>query len=152
MRLVGKGTCLVPSYAEKKVLPYTPQQMFDMVADVGAYPDFLPWCIATSIRASSEEELLADMVIGFKMFREQFTSRVTLERPNLIHVEYENGPFKYLKNHWKFESDSGGCLVDFSVEFEFRSHILEMTIGKVFTEAAHRMVSAFEKRAHSLYG
>jgi coenzyme Q-binding protein COQ10 len=142
----------MPSHSEKKTLPYTPEQMFDMVADVAAYPDFLPWCIATRIRSSNDEELVADMVIGFKMFREQFTSRVALEQPNLIHVEYENGPFKFLKNHWKFESDGEGCLVDFNVEFEFRSHILEMAIGKVFTEAVHLMVNAFEKRAKTLYG
>lgn len=142
----------MPSHAEKKILPYTPEQMFDMVSDVAAYPDFLPWCIALRLRSSSEEELVADMVIGFKMFREQFTSRVTLERPNLIHVEYEDGPFKFLKNHWKFEPDNKGCLVDFSVEFEFHSRILEMAIGKVFTEAVHRMVTAFEKRAKTLYG
>ncbi|NQU55779.1 MAG: type II toxin-antitoxin system RatA family toxin, partial [Rhodospirillales bacterium] len=85
--------------------------------------------------------------------REQFTSRVTLERPGSIHVEYERGPFKYLKNQWNFTFDQGGnCLVDFTVEFEFRSQLLEMAIGKVFTEAVHRMVAAFEKRAKVLYG
>ena len=127
--------------------------MFDMVADVAAYPDFLPWCIATRVRTSDANHLTSDMVIGFKMFREQFTSRVTLERPGLIKVEYERGPFKYLKNHWKFSSkEGGGCLVDFTVEFEFRSQLLEMAIGKVFTEAVHRMVAAFEKRAETLYG
>ena len=142
----------MPSHTEKKVLPHTPEQMFDMVADVAAYPDFLPWCIATRIRSLDETHMVADMVIGFKMFREQFTSRVILDRPASIQVEYENGPFKYLKNHWVFELEGGGrCLVDFSVEFEFRSHILEMAIGKVFTEAVHRMVSAFEKRADTLY-
>ncbi|MBC8270262.1 MAG: type II toxin-antitoxin system RatA family toxin [Rhodospirillaceae bacterium] len=141
------------SHAEKKVLPYTPEQMFDMVADVAAYPDFLPWCIATRVRSQDETHLLADMVIGFKMFREQFTSRVTLERPGVIHVEYERGPFKYLKNQWNFESDAdGNCLVDFNVEFEFRSQLLEMAIGKVFTEAVLMMVAAFEKRARFLYG
>jgi len=143
----------MPSHAEKKVLRHTSEQMFDMVADVAAYPDFLPWCIATRIRSTHEDLMVADMVIGFKMFREQFTSQVTLDRPASIKVEYENGPFKYLKNHWIFESDGDeSCLVDFSVEFEFRSHILEMAIGKVFTEAVHRMVSAFEKRADTLYG
>ena len=143
----------MPSHAETKVLPYSPEQMFDMVADVAAYPDFLPWCIATRVRTSDATHLTADMVIGFKMFREQFTSRVTLERPGLIKVEYERGPFKYLENHWKFtSSEDGGCLVDFTVEFEFRSQLLEMAIGKVFTEAVHRMVAAFEKRAETLYG
>jgi len=143
----------MPSHAEAKVLPYSPEQMFDMVADVAAYPDFLPWCIATRVRTADAIHLTADMVIGFKMFREQFTSRVTLERPGLIKVEYERGPFKYLKNRWKFTAnEDGGCLVDFTVEFEFRSQLLEMAIGKVFTEAVHRMVAAFEKRAETLYG
>lgn len=143
----------MPSHAEKKVLPYTSDQMFEMIADVAAYPDFLPWCIATRIRSTDETHLIADMVIGFKMFREKFTSRVTLERPNGVYVEYEHGPFKFLKNRWLFEDDgNGNCLVDFSVEFEFRSQILEVAIGKVFTEAVHRMVSAFEKRAKTLYG
>ncbi len=143
----------MPSHAEKKILPYTPDQMFDMVADVGAYPDFLPWCIATRIRSTDDTLLTADMVIGFKMFREQFTSRVSLDRPGSIIVTYERGPFKHLRNHWIFEQDGAeGCLVDFSVDFEFRSHILEMAIGKVFTEAVHRMVMAFEKRAETLYG
>ena len=143
----------MPSHAEKKILLHTPEQMFDMVADVGAYPDFLPWCIATRIQSVDENHMVADMVTGFKMFREQFTSRVTLDRPGSIQVEYENGPFKYLKNQWIFESEGdGNCLVDFSVEFEFRSHLLDMAIGKVFTEAVHRMVSAFEKRADTLYG
>ena len=93
------------------------------------------------------------MVIGFKMFREQFTSRVELNEPDSIEVKYEDGPFKYLKNSWLFElEENGHCLVDFSVEFEFRSQILEMAIGNIFSEAVHRMVSAFEKRAETLYG
>ena len=143
----------MPSHAEKKILPYSTCQVFDMVADVAAYPDFLPWCVATRIRSVDEKQLVADMVIGFKMFREQFTSRVELNEPYSIEVKYEDGPFKYLKNSWIFESDENGhCLVDFSVEFEFRSQILEMAIGNIFTEAVHRMVSAFEKRAETLYG
>ena len=143
----------MPSHFEKKVLPYSQRQIFDMVADVAAYPDFLPWCIATRIQSVDDNQLVADMVIGFKMFREQFTSRVELSKPDSIKVIYEKGPFKALKNNWVFESDEkGNCIVDFSVEFEFRSQILERAIGKVFTEAVHRMVSAFEKRAETLYG
>ncbi len=142
----------MPSHAEKKILPYTPEQMFDMVADVASYPDFLPWCIATRIRSTDETHMSADMVIGFKMFREQFTSSVILIRPRNIQVEYENGPFKHLKNHWIFDTESeGNCLVDFSVDFEFSSQILERAIGKVFTGAVQRMVSSFEKRAKILY-
>jgi len=143
----------MPTHSEIKVLPYTPEQMFDLVADVGRYPEFLPWCVATRVRSNDGRRMVADMAIGFKMFREQFTSRVTLERPTRVDVEYQQGPFKYLENHWIFEADpGGGCRVDFRVEFEFRSRILEVAIGKVFTEAVHRMVAAFESRAQALYG
>ncbi|HER25991.1 MAG TPA: type II toxin-antitoxin system RatA family toxin, partial [Rhodospirillales bacterium] len=126
----------MPTHAEQKLLPHSPEQMFDLVADVASYPKFLPWCIATRIKSESDTELLADMVIGFKVFREQYTSLVKLDRPRLIDVEYQNGPFKYLENHWKFEpAGEGSCLVDFHVDFEFRSIILEKAIGRVFTEA-----------------
>jgi len=143
----------MPTHSEIKVLPYTPEQMFDMVSDVGRYPEFLPWCVATRVRSNDGRRMVADMAIGFKMFREQFTSRVTLERPTRVDVEYQHGPFRYLENHWIFEADpGGGCRVDFRVDFEFRSRILEVAIGKVFTEAVHRMVAAFESRAQALYG
>ncbi|MHA1598365.1 MAG: type II toxin-antitoxin system RatA family toxin [Alphaproteobacteria bacterium] len=143
----------MPTHAEIKTLPFSPEQMFDLVADVNSYPDFLPWCVATRIRSSSDTEMVADMVIGFKLLREKFTSHVNLNRPRRIDVEYKNGPFKYLENHWIFEeAEGGGCRVDFHVDFEFRSRLLEKAIGKVFTEAVHRMVAAFEKRAGTLYG
>jgi len=142
----------MPTHAENKILPFTPEQMFDLVADVARYPEFLPWCIATRIKSSDEQAMVADMVIGFKVFREQFTSLVKLDRPRRIDVEYQNGPFRYLENHWAFEAHGDGqCVVDFHVDFEFRSKILEKAIGRVFTEAVHRMVGAFENRAASLY-
>lgn len=140
------------SHTERRPLPYTPEQLFDLVADVDRYPEFLPWCIATRVRRQNEKEMVADMVIGFKMFREGFTSRVVLTRPDKIDVTYENGPFKYLENHWIFESSPDGCVIDFSVDFEFKSRILEKAIGAVFQEAVHRMVGAFETRAYTLYG
>lgn len=143
----------MPSHSEQKLLPHSPEQMFDLVADVGRYPEFLPWCVATRIKSNDGHVMIADMVIGFKVFREQFTSRVMLDRPNRVDVEYQNGPFKYLENHWVFSAGAnGGCAVDFHVDFEFRSRILEKAIGRVFTEAVHRMVSAFETRAKILYG
>lgn len=142
----------MPSHAEKKVLPFTPEQMFDLVLAVEDYPDFLPWCVATRITSRDEAHINADMLIGFKMFREGFTSKVTFDRPRRVDVHYQKGPFKYLKNHWIFEPDPGGCLVDFHVDFEFRSRILEKAIGAVFIEAVHRMVHAFEVRAATLYG
>lgn len=144
----------MPTHAEKRPLPYTPGQLFDLVAGVEKYPEFLPWCIATRIRKREENLIVADMVIGFKMFRERFTSRVRLDRAAMrIDVEYADGPFKFLANHWQFEPDGhGGTVIDFYVDFEFRSKILEKAIGVVFNEAVGRMVGAFEKRAKQLYG
>lgn len=142
----------MPKYSERKLVPYRPDQLFDLVADVSKYPAFLPWCIGARIRTQTETNLVADLTIGFKMFRESFTSRVALERPDRIHVYYENGPFKYLRNEWRFTPDPKGCIVDFYVDFEFRSFLLQKTIGVVFTEAVRRMVNAFHKRARDLYG
>ncbi len=126
--------------------------MFQLVADVGKYPEFLPWCAAARVRSHSETELVADLTIGFKMFRESFTSRVDLERPHRCTVKYENGPFRYLNNQWSFEPDPAGCRVRFFVEFEFRSRLLQAAIGVVFNEAVRRMVNAFLKRARDVYG
>ena len=142
----------MPRHAEQKLVPYRAEQLFDLVADVGKYPQFLPWCVGAVVRSRSETELVADLVIGFGPFREGFTSRVTLERPARIHVRYENGPFRYLTNQWKFTPDARGCRVDFFVDFEFRSRILQAAIGVVFHEAVRRMVGAFLKRAREVYG
>lgn len=146
----------MPTHAEKRLLPFTPEQMFSLVADVAKYPEFLPWCTATRIRSEGGDELVADMVIGFKMFREKFTSRVHLSHPDRIDVVYEKGPFKYLNNHWKFRPHSGQngeahVEIDFYVDFEFHSAILQKVIGAVFNEAVQRMVNAFEQRAHALF-
>lgn len=142
----------MPTHAEKKVLRYTPEQMFDLVADVRRYPEFLPWCVGARVLSHTEGELVADLTIGFRMFRETFRSRVTLDRPHHVHVSYENGPFRYLNNHWRFNALPQGCEVDFFVDFEFRSRILQMAIGVVFNEAVRLMVRAFERRAMALYG
>ena len=147
----------MPTHAEKRVLPHTPEQMFDLVADIEKYPEFLPWCVATRIRETKDNTVTADMVIGFKVFREKFTSTVTCHRPGRIDVAYTKGPFKYLNNHWIFEpvSGEGGedhCLIDFYVDFEFRSRIFQKAIGAVFNKAVRRMISAFEKRAGEIYG
>ncbi len=140
-------------HADKRTLPFSAEQMFDLVADVESYPEFLPWCVATRMTHTTDCLLVADMVIGFKMFRERFTSRVSLERPNRINVTYQNGPFKFLNNHWIFtDTKDGKCDIQFDVEFEFRSKILDVAIGAVFTEAVMQMVKAFEKRAIKLYG
>lgn len=141
----------MPKHTETKQLPFTPQQMFDLVSDVAHYPEFLPWCVATRIRRQNDVEMIADMVIGFRAFRESFTSRVALRAPHEINVSYENGPFKYLINNWKFTTNANGCEVNFSVDFQFKSRILDKAIGVVFEQAVHRMVSAFESRASTLY-
>ncbi|MCA7121062.1 MAG: type II toxin-antitoxin system RatA family toxin [Acidibrevibacterium sp.] len=142
----------MPTHAERRVVGYRPEQLFDLVADIGKYPEFLPWCIGARVRAQSDAEVVADLTIGFGPFRESFTSRVALERPALIRVRYENGPFRYLNNQWRFAPDPRGTHVDFFVDFEFRSRILQAAIGVVFNEAVRRMVNAFLKRAGEVYG
>lgn len=143
----------MPTHAEKRVLPYTRDQLFDLVIHVDKYPEFLPWCLNCRVKKRTEDTVIADMVIGFKVFREGFTSRVEHQRPHRIDVKYENGPFKYLDNHWIFNDlGDGKTEIDFYVDFEFRSRILQAAIGAVFNEAVRRMISAFEQRAHDLYG
>lgn len=142
----------MPTHAERKLVPYRPEQLFDLVADVDRYPEFLPWCVGARVRSRTEHELVADLTIGFGPFRESFTSKVTLERPSRVRVSYENGPFRYLNNQWQFTPDPRGCRVDFFVDFEFRSRILKAAIGVVFNEAVRRMVNAFIKRAREIYG
>lgn len=142
----------MPTHAEKRFLPYTPDQMYRLVADIERYPEFLPWCLAARIKRRSGNTVHADLIIGFKMVRESFTSRVELCPPDKINVSYAEGPFKYLNNHWIFEEVEGGCLIDFYVDFEFRSKMLQRVITALFSEAVKRMVAAFEARARHLYG
>ena len=145
------------THAEKKVVRYSPAQLFALVADVAKYPSFLPWCVGARIRSHVGNDLVADLTIGFGPFRESFTSRVKLIPPDAtgacsIKVEYENGPFKYLHNRWTFTPHPEGCLVDFFVDFEFRNFVLQKAIGAVFGEAVRVMVNAFLKRARVVYG
>jgi len=143
----------VPTHAEKRRLPYTPEQMFDLVADVEKYPQFLPWCVATRINSRHGDTITADMAVGYKMFREKFTSIARLDRAAMhIDIEYREGPFRYLNNHWVFERDPKGCGIDFYIDFEFRSQLLEKAITAVFNRAVTLMVEAFEKRARVIYG
>ena len=144
----------VKTHTETRRLPYTAEQMFDLVADVARYPEFLPWCVGARIREQTDEMLLADLMIGFKMVRERFSSKVWLDRAAMrIDVEYINGPFRTLQNHWTFyPADDGGCRVEFFLEFEFSSMMLQKLIGMLFHEAVRRMVAAFESRARQLYG
>jgi coenzyme Q-binding protein COQ10 len=142
----------MPTHAEKQIVPYTQEQLFDLVADVDKYPRFLPWCVAARVHHRSEGRLLSDLTIGFGPFRESFTSRVTLDRPRRVNVKYESGPFRYLNNQWDFAPHDAGTEVAFFVDFEFRSRILQSAIGVVFNEATRRMVNAFRKRARDVYG
>ena len=143
----------VPTHAEKRVLACSPRQLYDLVADIERYPEFLPWCVAARIRKREGDLITADLVIGFKMFRERFTSRVRLDpEGSRIDVAYQEGPFKYLNNHWVFEDHPQGCAVDFYVDFEFRSRLLQKLIEPLFAEAVRRMVAAFEARAGEMYG
>lgn len=142
----------MPRHVEDRFLPYTPEQMFDLVADIGRYAEFLPWVQAMRVTAHDGTTIVADMVVGFKMVRERFTSRVTLDRPRALHVDYISGPLKYLRNDWRFEPAPGGCTVHFAVDFEFQSKLFEKLAGVFFGEAFRRMVMSFEKRAGELYG
>lgn len=141
-------------HAEKRQLPYTQKQLFDLVAGVDKYPEFLPWCLSSRItRWEGENIFYADLVIGYKLVREKFTSRVTLTPNENIHVEYLSGPMKYLSNDWKFiDEGNGRCTIDFYVEFEFKNRMFQNLIGVFFNEVVRRMVGAFEERAKSLYG
>ncbi len=143
----------MPRHTESRHLPYTPEQLFDLVADVGRYDEFLPWVVAVRVRSSSPTETIADLVVGFSAFKERFTSRVEKQRPDRICVDYIEGPLKYLKNEWRFEpAADGGTDLHFSVDFAFRSRIFEALAGQMFDRALRRMTGAFEERAAVLYG
>ena len=143
----------MPRHSETKHLPYSPEQLFDLVADVARYDEFLPWVVAVRVRSSSELETVADLVVGFNAFKERFTSRVRKERPGRIMVDYLEGPLKFLHNEWRFEpAADGGTDVHFSVDFAFKSRLFESLAGAMFDRALRRMTGAFEQRAAALYG
>lgn len=142
----------MPKHSETRRLPYSPDQMFDLVADVRRYPEFLPWVSAIRVRSDSATEMVADMIVGFKGLRETFTSKVAKARPERIHVDYLDGPLQHLHNEWLFKPDGeGGCLVDFSVDFAFKNRMFEMLAGQMFDRALRKMIGAFETRAAALY-
>ncbi len=143
----------MPTHAEKRTLPYSAEQLFTLVADVEKYPEFLPWCVASRITKREGAVIFADLVIGYKMAREKFGSRVTLSEPSHVHVEYLSGPMKYLSNHWRFIPEpNGATTIDFYVDFEFKSKIFQSLISMFFNEVVKKMVGAFEDRADALYG
>jgi len=147
----------MPTHSETRRLAYSADQMYDLVADVARYPEFLPWTAAARIRSVEEQGdrtiMLADLVISFKVFRERFGSRVTLfPEARRINTEYLDGPFRHMTSHWTFRPAEGGCEVDFFVDFEFRNRLLQTTATLFFQEAMQRVVRAFERRADALYG
>lgn len=146
----------MPTHSETRTVPYSAQQMFDLVADVASYPQFLPWCAAARVRKitpqGDQKVMDADLVISFRVFREKFGSRVTLfEEHGQIDTEYLDGPFRYMKSNWHFRDVDGGCELAFFVDFEFKNAILQGIIGVVFNDAMQRIVRAFERRAAELY-
>jgi coenzyme Q-binding protein COQ10 len=144
----------MPKHSETRALQWSAGQMFDLVADVGRYGEFLPWVSAVRIRSNTDHEMMADLIVGFKGLRENFTSRVIKSRPTTIQVDYVDGPLKFLRNEWHFADrpDGGGCNIDFSVDFAFKSKIFEALAGQVFERALNKMTDAFVSRAEVLYG
>jgi coenzyme Q-binding protein COQ10 len=142
----------MPRHEETRALPYSAEQMFNLVSDVASYPEFLPWVRAIRVRSDDETEMVADMIVGFKGLRETFTSRVRKERPTTVRVDYVDGPLKHLTNEWRFRDDgAGGVLVDFAVDFAFKNQLFEMLAGQMFDRALRKMINAFETRAEELY-
>ena len=143
----------MPKHNETRRLSWSATQMFDLVADVGRYNEFLPWVSAVRVRSNSDTEMVADLVVGFKGLRENFTSRVIKHRPFRICVDYVDGPLRHLRNEWEFvDNGQGGCDLSFMVDFAFKSKIFESMAGQLFERAIKKMTSAFIERAESLYG
>ena len=148
----------MPTHSETRHMPYSAQQMYDLVADVESYPEFLPWTSAARVKSRTTQDdgsevMEADLVISFKVFREKFASRVALwSEDKKIDTKYLDGPFKHMVSNWKFTDKDDGCAVDFHVDFEFRNRLLQSAAGLFFYEAMQRIVRAFERRAHALYG
>jgi coenzyme Q-binding protein COQ10 len=150
----------MPSFRTTRRVPFTPHQMFDLVADVERYPEFLPLCEGLTVRRREREEdvdiLIADMTVGYKAIRETFTSRVRLDAARLevaaAGVPGAMGPFSRLENRWQLRAAPGGCDVDFSIAYELRSAMLQMLVGALFDRAFARYTDAFEARARIVYG
>lgn len=145
------------SHSETRVLPHSARQMYDLVADVSRYPEFLPWTAGARVRSVEDKgdhrEMLADLVISFKLFRETFGSRVRLfDDETRIETAYIDGPFKRMDSTWRFRDVPGGVEVSFSTEFEFRNRLLQGAAGMFFHQAMTQIVRAFERRAADLYG
>lgn len=141
----------MPRFEEQRVLPYPQEFLFDIIADVGSYPEFLPWCTATRIYKKSTSGFMADVVIGFKMFHESWTSEVALWPHERITSRYIKGPMKQLYNEWNFTPHAEGTLVDLLVEYEFQNPLMQKILGGFMNEFSEKMINAFEHRAKDLY-
>ncbi len=142
----------MPQHKETRILPFSPEQLFNLVADIERYPEFLPWCKGARVLTREGDTVTADLIIGYKMFCEKFTSIVTLDRPRAICVAYQSGPLAHLKNEWDFAAAKIGCALSFHVDFDFRSKLLAAVMEPFFDKALCKMAEAFEKRAGDLYG
>ncbi len=142
----------MPHHHERRALPFTAEQMYDLVTDVHRYAEFLPWVAAVRVRSDNEHEMRADLVVGFKALRETFSSRVLKTPKKQVTVDYLDGPLKHLNNQWLFEETADGCIVDFTVDFAFQNRIFEAIAGQYFTTALGKMTDAFITRAEALYG
>lgn len=147
---------MLTRHAERRVVAYAPLQLFDLVADVRRYPEFLPWCQAARVRSRNGQTEIAELAIGFGPFHERFVSRVELAPDRAggprIDTTGIEGPFRRLVSRWTFHPHAGGTEIEFELEFEFRSLLLQQTVRLLFAEAVRRMVAAFEARAAQLYG
>ena len=141
------------AHEEIKIVSHSPKQMYDLVADVSKYPEFLPWCLSSSVTDIRDSSFKAELLIGFKFFKESFGSCVLFERPYSIEVTPTHGPFRRMRNVWSFEAvDHDSCRINFYVDFEFRSILLNKAMGLLFYEAVQKMVNCFEARARKKYG
>ena len=139
-------------YEESRVIKHTPKNLFNLVSDVSKYPEFLPWCLGARVKNINQNNFDADLIIGFKIYKEIYSSRIFLDNvQNIIKVEYKDGPFERLENHWIFKENNEGCKVEFMVDFKFKSVFLQTIMETFFSEAVKRMVKAFETRANELY-
>lgn len=142
----------MPTHAEKRILPYRAEQIFDLVADVEKYPEFLPWVVSTRLLNHEATRFTADLEIGYKIIRTSYRSEVVLTPHQAIDINYIDGPFTYLKNHWRFHQLNEKLMeVDFFIDFEFQSNYLQTLLQSAFGEVVKHMIQAFERRAASIY-
>ena len=139
-------------HEEKRIINHTPQNLYNLVSDVKKYPEFLPWCLGARVKNLLQNEFDADLIIGFKIYKEVYSSQILLDPNNYkIIVNYKDGPFEYMNNYWLFKENSAGCEIEFMVEFKFKSIFLQTVMESLFSEAVKKMVKAFENRANYLY-